>query len=240
MGEVMSFVDEYDLYASSPEIICCRICHEVEFETSKTLEAPCSCSGTLKFAHRDCIQRWCNEKGNTRCEICLQKFEPGYSAPPPSKPKPVQLQLQVQVQLIQEVSLEVPPAQEETLESSSSATASICRSLALILLEMLLVNECFLYLGCLVLIRKKISMQVTLLLLVRHSIEVLIGGTGDYPFTLFTLLVMRASGIVVPIYIIMRTVDAIHNSITHSYQVSENNMLRQNDSETWQHRVDIE
>ena len=25
-----------------------------------------------QFAHRDCIQRWCDEKGNTTCEICLQ------------------------------------------------------------------------------------------------------------------------------------------------------------------------
>ncbi|XP_035550675.1 uncharacterized protein LOC108986217 [Juglans regia] len=23
----------------------------------------------FQFAHRDCIQRWCNEKGNTTCEI---------------------------------------------------------------------------------------------------------------------------------------------------------------------------
>ena len=26
----------------------------------------------LQFAHRRCIQRWCNEKGNTICEICKQ------------------------------------------------------------------------------------------------------------------------------------------------------------------------
>ncbi|PNX55963.1 E3 ubiquitin-protein ligase march6, partial [Trifolium pratense] len=49
-----------------------RICHEEEFESFKSLEAPCACSGTVKFAHRDCIQTWCNEKGNTTCEICLQ------------------------------------------------------------------------------------------------------------------------------------------------------------------------
>ena len=45
MREVRLFVDESDSYA---EIISCRICHEAEFESSKTLEAPCSCSGTLK------------------------------------------------------------------------------------------------------------------------------------------------------------------------------------------------
>lgn len=27
---------------------------------------------TFQFAHRDCIQRWCEEKGNTTCEICLK------------------------------------------------------------------------------------------------------------------------------------------------------------------------
>lgn len=26
----------------------------------------------LQYAHRKCIQRWCNEKGDTICEICLQ------------------------------------------------------------------------------------------------------------------------------------------------------------------------
>jgi hypothetical protein len=26
----------------------------------------------LQYAHRRCIQRWCNEKGDTTCEICHQ------------------------------------------------------------------------------------------------------------------------------------------------------------------------
>lgn len=26
----------------------------------------------LQYAHRSCVQRWCNEKGNTMCEICQQ------------------------------------------------------------------------------------------------------------------------------------------------------------------------
>ncbi|THU67299.1 hypothetical protein C4D60_Mb05t23190 [Musa balbisiana] len=45
------------------------------------MESPCACSGTLKFAHRECIQRWCDEKGSNVCEICLQIFEPGYTFP---------------------------------------------------------------------------------------------------------------------------------------------------------------
>ncbi|KAJ0786155.1 putative E3 ubiquitin-protein ligase MARCH [Helianthus annuus] len=46
----------------------CRICQEED--TIKNLEVPCACSGSLKFAHRKCVQRWCDEKGDTICEIC--------------------------------------------------------------------------------------------------------------------------------------------------------------------------
>ncbi|XP_047333474.1 uncharacterized protein LOC124936992 [Impatiens glandulifera] len=62
-------------------IVDCRICHDEDEE--RTMETPCSCRGTLKFAHRRCVQRWCNEKGNTICEICYQPFQPGYRSPPP-------------------------------------------------------------------------------------------------------------------------------------------------------------
>ncbi|XP_051126524.1 uncharacterized protein LOC127248288 isoform X2 [Andrographis paniculata] len=36
-----------------------------------------------EFAHRKCIQRWCNKKGDTTCEICNQVFSPNYTCPPP-------------------------------------------------------------------------------------------------------------------------------------------------------------
>ncbi|KAK1577736.1 hypothetical protein Q3G72_024370 [Acer saccharum] len=58
----------------------CRICQEED--DVKAMEAPCACNGTLKFAHRKCIQRWCNKKGNITCEICNQVFSPNYSLPP--------------------------------------------------------------------------------------------------------------------------------------------------------------
>ncbi|KAI8030749.1 putative E3 ubiquitin ligase SUD1 [Camellia lanceoleosa] len=57
----------------------CRICQDEGF--IKELEAPCACHGSLKFAHTKCIQRWCNEKMNTICEICRQPYQPGYTAP---------------------------------------------------------------------------------------------------------------------------------------------------------------
>lgn len=59
----------------------CRICQEEDEEHE--MEAPCACNGTLKFAHRKCIQRWCNKKGDITCEICYQVYSPNYILPPP-------------------------------------------------------------------------------------------------------------------------------------------------------------
>ncbi|KAH7572909.1 hypothetical protein JRO89_XS03G0032200 [Xanthoceras sorbifolium] len=61
-------------------VVECRICQE-EGDV-QSMEAPCACNGTLKFAHRKCIQRWCNKKGDITCEICNQVFSPNYSLPP--------------------------------------------------------------------------------------------------------------------------------------------------------------
>ncbi|KAA8532977.1 hypothetical protein F0562_032906 [Nyssa sinensis] len=59
----------------------CRICQEED--SIKDLETPCACSGSLKYAHRKCVQHWCNEKGDIICEICHKPYQPGYTAPPP-------------------------------------------------------------------------------------------------------------------------------------------------------------
>ncbi|KAL8259159.1 hypothetical protein R6Q59_027112 [Mikania micrantha] len=217
MAEVKLFVDfnkdddEYLLYpsiSSAADVIFCRICHETEFESSKSMESPCSCTGTVKFAHRDCIQRWCDEKGNTSCEICLQEFVPGYSSP---------LKLIQKDQNNSIVSLEMPEIEvnsaivdqqvrileaeyPQCTSTTTDTSASICRF---------------------------VGLTVTLLLLVRHLFVLLTEGTRDYPFTLVTMLVMRTSGIVVPMYIIMRTVDTIHRTIANRYQVSQDGRQRQ-------------
>lgn len=34
--------------------------------------ASCLCLVFFQYAHRRCVQRWCNEKGDTICEICHQ------------------------------------------------------------------------------------------------------------------------------------------------------------------------
>ncbi|KAL0389707.1 UNVERIFIED_CONTAM: putative E3 ubiquitin ligase SUD1 [Sesamum calycinum] len=192
MSEIVLFVDDF---RSS----VCRICHEEEFESSKSLEAPCACSGTVKFAHRDCVQRWCNEKGNTTCEICLQKFEPGYTSPP----KKTQL---IDTTVTIRGSLEVPRDEQELenrgeildteyseCASTAERSAYCCRSVALIF---------------------------TALLLIRHLFAVLTGGAGEYPFSLLTVLIVKASGILLPMYVLIRIIAALHNGVTHHYRNS--------------------
>lgn len=63
------------------DMVECRICQEED--GIKNLEIPCACNGSLKFAHRKCVQRWCNEKGDIVCEICNQPYQPNYTAPLP-------------------------------------------------------------------------------------------------------------------------------------------------------------
>uniref|UniRef100_A0A175YIC7 RING-CH-type domain-containing protein n=1 Tax=Daucus carota subsp. sativus TaxID=79200 RepID=A0A175YIC7_DAUCS len=89
----------------------CRICQDEDAITN--MEAPCACSGSLKYAHRKCVQHWCNEKGDITCEIChqlncyqctlsldftstsndvylaidTQTYQPGFTAPPRPQPE---------------------------------------------------------------------------------------------------------------------------------------------------------
>lgn len=46
MGDILLYMD--DLRSLSAATALCRICHEGEFESSKSLESPCACSGTVK------------------------------------------------------------------------------------------------------------------------------------------------------------------------------------------------
>ncbi|RWR76456.1 Ubiquitin--protein ligase [Cinnamomum micranthum f. kanehirae] len=194
--EVVLIVDDL---VSPLSISQCRICHEEEEEdgsSSKRLETPCACSGTVKFAHRECIQRWCEEKGNTTCEICLQKFEPGYTIPKKARLADVAVTIRESLEVPRQGDemhnarlLALVAAEGETLDpdyaecsSGSDRSASCCRSVALIF---------------------------TILLLVRHLASVLTGGTDHYAFAVFTLLLLRAGGVLLPLYIMMRAIEAI-------------------------------
>ncbi|XP_050376484.1 uncharacterized protein LOC126793895 [Argentina anserina] len=196
-GDVIVYVAEEEDFklCKSSSFSLCRICHEEDFGSSNNLESPCACSGTVKFAHRDCIQRWCNEKGNTTCEICLQKYEPGYTAPPKESEldeSAVTIRDSVRVHRRREEDDESrSPRLERVCSSTADRRANFCRSLALLL---------------------------TVVLLVRHLFVVLTCTDEDYPFALLTVLILRASGIILPMYILYRTITAIQNSIRQQYQ----------------------
>ncbi|KAL8142652.1 hypothetical protein V2J09_015684 [Rumex salicifolius] len=200
----------------------CRICHEDEFQDSQRLESPCACSGTAKFAHRECIQRWCDEKGNTTCEICLQEYEPGYTAVPKK------------VKVIEEVmtirgSFEIPREEDEEdvtenelldteLPDCSSAAdriASCCKSIALLL---------------------------TAFLLVRHMCAVISGEEESYPFSLLTIIALKSCGIIIPMYIIIQTITGIQNRIrkyNHLQRLRHLRLLRYNRSHQVEQRLHI-
>ncbi|KAK9040800.1 hypothetical protein V6N11_015939 [Hibiscus sabdariffa] len=169
MGDVVLFIDDS---SSNSSVSLCRICHEQEFESFKSLEAPCACSGTVKFAHRDCIQRWCNQKGNTTCEICLQEYGPGYTVTLHSN-KSQLIEAAVIIRDTQQTRgteagnerlvafAEEMNVENELFECSWAAdrSASCCQSLAL---------------------------TFTVVLLVKHLFAVLNGETDHYPFALVT------------------------------------------------------
>ncbi|XP_074348765.1 uncharacterized protein LOC141687411 isoform X2 [Apium graveolens] len=157
--EVAVFIDDIESEVASG-IPFCRICHEIEFESCKTLEAPCSCSGTVKFAHRECIQRWCDEKGDTTCEICLQNFEPGYTAP-------IEKVRLIDGAVTIRGSLEVPrrrgsDLEEQLIESEFSSNRWNWFRVA--------------------------ASIFTILFLLRHVFALLIGGPEDYHLALLTFV----------------------------------------------------
>lgn len=57
----------------------CRICLETEGE----LITPCNCKGTIKYVHRECLQKWrttlpinvFNNKRDIQCEVCHKYYE---------------------------------------------------------------------------------------------------------------------------------------------------------------------
>ncbi|CAA3008276.1 Hypothetical predicted protein [Olea europaea subsp. europaea] len=66
---------------------------------------------------------------------------------------------------------------------------------------------------------RSVALIFTFLLLMRHLLGVLAGETADYPFSLFTLLIARAIGILLPMYILLQLINKIQNSLRQHNQV---------------------
>ncbi|KAL0697233.1 hypothetical protein Bca4012_053355 [Brassica carinata] len=169
MGDVILFIEDRDLKSNFSR---CRICHEEEAESY--FEAPCSCSGTLKFAHRDCIQRWCDEKGNTICEICLQEYKPGYTTTSkPSRLVEASITISVNLHRVRRQNggrrnrrlVDRTESDFQECNSDAGRSASPCRYLVLLF---------------------------SVVLLIKHAFDV-VYGPNEYPFTIFTSGVIQVS-----------------------------------------------
>ncbi|CAN6814994.1 unnamed protein product [Brassica oleracea] len=184
-SEGVDAVEEEEPLLQSVE---CRICQEED--TIQNLEAPCACNGSLKYAHRKCVQRWCNEKGDITCEICHQAYQPGYTAPPPPPPPPDETIIHigdnwengVPLDLSDPRILAMAAAERHFLEAdydeyseSNSSGAAFCRSAALILMALLLLRD-------------------ALNLTTNPDDE-------DDPTAFFSLFLLRAAGFLLPCYI---------------------------------------
>ncbi|KAF5958409.1 hypothetical protein HYC85_005634 [Camellia sinensis] len=179
---------------SSPrKLVLCRICHDEDEDSN--MEIPCSCCGTLKYAHRKCVQRWCDEKGDIMCEICHQQFKPGYTAPPPlfhygNIPMNFRESWEVlrrdmyNPQFIAMVAADrsfLDPNFDD-FSAPTSRSLTCCRVVAIIFM---------------------------VLLVLRLTLPIIIGGAGDYTIMLFMLLMLRTIGILLPIYIMVKAVTCI-------------------------------
>ncbi|KAL5726631.1 hypothetical protein ACHQM5_009660 [Ranunculus cassubicifolius] len=178
---------------SPTKIVECRICQDEDEDSN--METPCSCCGSLKYAHRRCVQRWCNEKGDTLCEICHQQFKPDYTAPPRlfhygAVPMNFRGNWEITRRDLQNprfiamVSTDRAFLDPDYDEYSAQSTRSLiyCRTVALIFM---------------------------ILLILRHTLPIIISGNEEYSFALVMLLLLRTAGILVPIYIILKAVTAI-------------------------------
>ncbi|KAL0364012.1 UNVERIFIED_CONTAM: hypothetical protein Sangu_0498800 [Sesamum angustifolium] len=146
-----------------------------------------------QYAHRKCVQYWCNEKGDITCEICHQSYQPGYTAPPrpPSDETTIDIGGVWQISgtpldmhdprllAIAEAERQLFEADYDEYNGTNSSGAAFCRSAALILMA---------------------------LLLLRHALSITDDGDGEGEedaSTFFSLFLLRAVGFLLPCYIMI-------------------------------------
>ncbi|CAN6803437.1 unnamed protein product [Brassica oleracea] len=79
---------------------------------------------------------------------------------------------------------------------------------------------------------RSLTFTLAVLLLMKHTFDV-IYGTEEYPFTVFTVLTLKAIGILLPMFIIIQTISAIQKTIRRrqQYPDSEEDTLSSSDDE---------
>lgn len=197
------------------KLVECRICQDEDEDSN--MEAPCSCCGSLKYAHRKCVQRWCNEKGDTVCEICQQQFTPDYTAPPrlfrygriPMNFRGNweiarhDIQNHRFITMVQNSRDLVGPSHHDEYASSSTRSIIYCRVVALIFMA---------------------------LLILRHVFPLVSAGAEQYSLALLILLLLRTAGIVLPLYIMLRAVTTFHRRRLQQMELSTLASEGENDS----------
>ncbi|KAI8541912.1 hypothetical protein RHMOL_Rhmol08G0097500 [Rhododendron molle] len=192
MTDGPSHMMEVDSESSPRKLVLCRICHDEDEDSN--MEIPCSCCGSLKYAHRKCVQRWCNEKGDITCEICRQQFKPGYTAPSPlfrygTVPLNFRGNWEVSRRDLHNARILAMVADRNLLDTDlDDYSAPTPRSL----------------ICC-----RVVAIIFMVLLVLRHTLPVIINGAGDYKITLFMLLTLRTIGILLPVYIMVKAFIAI-------------------------------
>ncbi|KAK8474475.1 hypothetical protein V6N11_039699, partial [Hibiscus sabdariffa] len=145
------------------------------------------------FAHRKCIQRWCNKKGDITCEICKKDFSPNYSLPP-TRSNPDVLAIDIRqawsphIDLRDSHLLVLTASQSQLLQSeyedyvaANSGSLACLRLVALILLIILLLRQ--------------------VLMLTRDSGTIRESST----FINFQVLLLQFAGFLLPCYVVART-----------------------------------
>ncbi|KAI8029212.1 hypothetical protein LOK49_LG01G02747 [Camellia lanceoleosa] len=117
----------------------------------------------------ECIQRWCNKKGDNVCEICHQPFKPGYTAPPPMFQLgsiPMNFRRDPNnpcfIAMVTTEPNFVDPDYDD-YAAFESRSLFCCHSVAAIFM---------------------------VLLILRHTLPILVNGAQDYSFPLFLLLLL--------------------------------------------------
>ncbi|CAA6665428.1 unnamed protein product [Spirodela intermedia] len=193
----------------APELVECRICQDDDLESN--METPCSCRGSLKYAHRKCVQLWCNEKGDTVCEICLQRFKPGYTAPQLFHYGGSPMNFR-DLALDEDFLGDHPAGELGDLQARSPGPG---------LMTMVATERGLLAVASgdfadansrSVVFCRCVAMIFTVLLVLRHALPVMIAGGDEdhYSVAESTLLLLRIVGVLFPIFVMARTLAMLY------------------------------
>ncbi|XP_015693282.1 uncharacterized protein LOC102711155 isoform X1 [Oryza brachyantha] len=204
--------DVQDGREKSGVLVECRICQEEDDQTY--METPCSCRGSLKYAHRKCIQRWCDEKGDTICEICLKQYTPNYTAP--SK---LFRHERNSIFFRCFKTLDLPLQKSSILlvrHGSSQAHISFCRTPGYIQAQVMQNTDRNAAASTSydpqlpnpkgVIYCRIVALTLMVLLVLHDAISVFLGDHDAYTVAMITLLMLRTAGIVIPVYILLVSV----------------------------------